>query len=92
MPPMQNAMKTLREAKFLRELDNLVRAIGECKSKAEEDRIMKNEVETLKKRFADPKLDRSRGREYMVGVLSSQPAVRSRMFVSLPKLSCLLPK
>lgn len=47
---------------LLRELDNLVKAIGECKSKAEEDRIIAQEVDTLKQRLNDPKLDKSRGR------------------------------
>lgn len=48
------------------EFELLVRSIGECKSKQEEDRIMAQEIETLKQRFAQPGLDRSRGREYMV--------------------------
>ncbi len=49
-----------------REFENLIRAIGECKSKQEEDRIMLSEIETLKQRLVDPKIDKSRGREYMV--------------------------
>jgi AP-4 complex subunit epsilon-1 len=50
------------------ELDRLVKAIGECRSKAEEDRIMAAEVEALKARLSDPRLDKTRGREYMVRV------------------------
>lgn len=48
------------------ELDRLVKAIGECKSKSEEDRIISAEVDVLKQRLSDPRLDKSRGREYMV--------------------------
>jgi AP-4 complex subunit epsilon-1 len=48
------------------ELDRLVKAIGECKSKSEEDRIITAEVDVLKQRLSDPRLDKSRGREYMV--------------------------
>jgi AP-4 complex subunit epsilon-1 len=51
------------------EFDNLIKAIGECKSKAEEDRIITQELEVLKVRLADPKLDKSRGREYMVRLI-----------------------
>lgn len=63
---MQNAIRLMRERQVVKELDQLVRAIGECKSKAEEDRIMLAELDTLRQRFADPKLERGRGREYMV--------------------------
>eukprot|EP00798_Chlamydomonas_sp_ICE-L_P014266 gene14266-20239_t len=61
----------LKNSRFLRsaelkEFDNLIKAIGECKSKAEEDRIIVQELETLKHRLSDPKLDKQRGREYMV--------------------------
>jgi hypothetical protein len=61
------AAKKMLEFRF--ELDALVKAIGECKSKAEEDRIITQELEVLKQRLNDPKLDRSRGREYMVRVM-----------------------
>lgn len=53
------------------ELDRLVKAIGECKSKSEEDRIIAAEVDVLKQRLSDPRLDKTRGREYMVGSSSS---------------------
>ncbi len=49
-----------------REFENLIRSIGESKSKQEEDRIILAEIETLKQRLSDPKLDKSRGREYMM--------------------------
>ncbi|PNW83178.1 hypothetical protein CHLRE_06g310000v5 [Chlamydomonas reinhardtii] len=55
--------------KELREFDNLVKAIGECKSKAEEDRIITQELELLKQRLSDPKLDKSRGKEYMIRLI-----------------------
>jgi hypothetical protein len=53
------------------ELDRLVKAIGECKSKSEEDRIITAEVDVLKQRLSDPRLDKSRGREYMVSFFST---------------------
>jgi hypothetical protein len=70
----------------LRELDNLVKAIGECKSKAEEDRIILNELETLKQRLSDPKLDRSRGREYMVRVMYCEMLGHDASFAYIPCL------
>ncbi|GFH14152.1 adaptin_N domain-containing protein, partial [Haematococcus lacustris] len=51
--------------KELREFDSLIKAIGECKSKSEEDRIIMAETELLKQRLSDPKVDKSRGREYL---------------------------
>lgn len=62
------------------ELDRLVKAIGECKSKSEEDRIISAEVDVLKQRLSDPRLDKSRGREYMVSNSMPQhasPAVQT---------------
>ena len=44
-------------------------AIGECKSKAEEDRIISQELELLKQRLSDPKLDKTRGKEYMIRLI-----------------------
>ncbi|GLI59980.1 hypothetical protein VaNZ11_002038 [Volvox africanus] len=58
-----------RFLKELREFDNLVKAIGECKSKAEEDRVISQELELLKQRLSDPKLDKSRGKEYMIRLM-----------------------
>jgi hypothetical protein len=69
-----------------RELDALVKAIGECKSKAEEDRIMLVEVETLKQRLSDPRLDRSRGREYAVRVLYCEMLGHDVSFALIPVL------
>lgn len=48
---------------------NGLQAIGECKSKAEEDRIITQELELLKQRLSDPKLDKSRGKEYMIRLI-----------------------
>lgn len=69
-----------------REFDALVKAIGECKSKAEEDRIMVAEAETLKQRLSDPRLDRSRGREYMVRVLYCEMLGHDVSFALIPCL------
>jgi hypothetical protein len=69
-----------------REFDALVKAIGECKSKAEEDRIMVQEVETLKQRLTDPRLDRARGREYMVRVLYCEMLGHDVSFALIPCL------
>lgn len=60
-------IKLLKELRS--ELDALVKAIGECKSKSEEDRIISAEIDVLKQRLSDPKLDKSRGREYMVRLI-----------------------
>jgi hypothetical protein len=60
-------IKLLKELRS--ELDALIKAIGECKSKSEEDRIIAAEIDVLKQRLADPKLDKSRGREYMVRLI-----------------------
>ncbi len=66
---LPNMIASIKAPKFIRELDQLVKAIGECKSKAEEDRIIVQEVEVLKQRLHDPRLDKSRGREYMVRLM-----------------------
>lgn len=63
-----------------------MRAIGECKSKAEEDRIIAAELETLKGRLADPRLDRSRGREYMVRVMYCEMLGHDAAFAYIPCL------
>lgn len=49
-----------------REFGELVKSIGECRSKQEEDRIMSQEVITLKREFASPALDKSKMREYLL--------------------------
>mmetsp|Transcript_32614 Transcript_32614/g.72040 ORF Transcript_32614/g.72040 Transcript_32614/m.72040 type:complete len:1058 (+) Transcript_32614:132-3305(+) len=77
-----------------REFENLIRAIGEAKSKQEEDRILTVEVETLKQRLSDPKLDRTRGREYMVRLIycemlghdASFAYVKALQFASEPNI------
>ena len=61
-------------------------AIGECRSKAEEDRIIAAELETLRSRLSDPKLDRSRGREYMVRVLYCDMLGHDASFAAVPCL------
>lgn len=69
-PSMKAATKLASSLPF-GELDRLVKAIGECKSKSEEDRIIAAEVDVLKQRLSDPRLDKTRGREYMVSSSST---------------------
>eukprot|EP00271_Cylindrocystis_brebissonii_P016774 TRINITY_DN4125_c0_g1_i1.p1 TRINITY_DN4125_c0_g1~~TRINITY_DN4125_c0_g1_i1.p1 ORF type:complete len:1046 (-),score=195.55 TRINITY_DN4125_c0_g1_i1:795-3932(-) len=45
---------------------DLVKAIGEAKSKAEEDRIVTGEIETLKKRIAEPDVPKRKMKEYII--------------------------
>lgn len=52
-----------------KEFDTLVRAIGECKSKAEEDAIIEREVEVLKPRLKDPRLDKRSMKELLVRLI-----------------------
>ena len=82
---MQSIIKAAPKLPF-RELDFLVKAIGECKSKAEEDRIISAEVDTLKQRLSDPRLDKSRGREYMVRVIYCEMLGHDASFAYIPAL------
>ncbi|CAK0784933.1 hypothetical protein CVIRNUC_008138 [Coccomyxa viridis] len=52
-----------------REFDQLIRAIGECKSKAEEDAIIGREVELLKPRLKDAKADKRYLKELVVRLM-----------------------
>lgn len=52
-----------------REFDSLIRAIGECKSKAEEDSLISKEVEVLKPRLKDPKMDKRWLKELLVRLI-----------------------
>lgn len=45
---------------------DLVKAIGEAKSKAEEERIVLAEIETLKKRIVEPDVPRKKMKEYII--------------------------
>lgn len=54
---------------WTREFDSLVRSIGECKSKAEEDVIIGREVDVLKPRLKDAKLDKKLLKEILVRLI-----------------------
>ncbi len=43
--------------------------VGECKAKVEEDAIVAREVDLLKRRLADPALDKSRMQEYLLRLI-----------------------
>jgi len=49
-----------------REFGDLIKSVGECRSKQEEDRIMSQEVSTLKAVFRSPNLDKAKMREYLL--------------------------
>ncbi|CAI5488824.1 unnamed protein product [Closterium sp. Naga37s-1] len=48
---------------------DLVKAIGEAKSKAEEDRIMAGELELLKKKISEPDVPKKRMKEYILRLM-----------------------
>ncbi|XP_020110695.1 AP-4 complex subunit epsilon [Ananas comosus] len=49
-----------------KEFLDLVKSIGEARSKAEEDRIVLREIDTLRRRLADPDVPRRRMKEYLI--------------------------
>ncbi|KAF5477631.1 hypothetical protein F2P56_004251 [Juglans regia] len=49
-----------------KEFLDLVKSIGETRSKAEEDRIVLHEIETLKRRIADPDIPKRKMKEYII--------------------------
>ncbi|GKV10504.1 hypothetical protein SLEP1_g21853 [Rubroshorea leprosula] len=49
-----------------KEFLDLVKSIGECRSKAEEDRIVLNEIETLKRRISEPDIPKRKMKEYII--------------------------
>lgn len=52
-----------------REFDMLVRAIGDCKSKAEEDAIIGREVDVLKAHVKDPRMNERHVKEILVRLM-----------------------
>ncbi|KAK3008025.1 hypothetical protein RJ639_013437, partial [Escallonia herrerae] len=52
-----------------KEFLDLVKSIGEARSKAEEDRIVLTEIETLKRRIAEPDTTRRKMKEYIIRLL-----------------------
>lgn len=49
-----------------KEFMDLVKAIGEAKSKAEEERIVTGEIETLKRKIGEPDVPRKKMKEYII--------------------------
>ncbi|XP_050235404.1 AP-4 complex subunit epsilon [Mercurialis annua] len=49
-----------------KEFLDLVKSIGEARSKAEEDRIVLSEIETLKKRIVEPDIPKRKMKEYII--------------------------
>ncbi|XP_072969277.1 AP-4 complex subunit epsilon [Typha angustifolia] len=49
-----------------KEFLDLVKSIGEARSKAEEDRIVLREIETLKRRIAEPDVPRRKMKEFLI--------------------------
>nr|XP_016507424.1 PREDICTED: AP-4 complex subunit epsilon-like [Nicotiana tabacum] len=49
-----------------KEFLDLIKSIGEARSKAEEDRIVINEIETLKKRIIEPDIPKRKMKEYII--------------------------
>ncbi|KAF2308766.1 hypothetical protein GH714_017374 [Hevea brasiliensis] len=49
-----------------KEFLDLVKSIGEARSKAEEDRIVLSEIETLKRRIVEPDIPRRKMKEYII--------------------------
>ncbi|XWS38857.1 hypothetical protein CRYUN_Cryun19dG0166300 [Craigia yunnanensis] len=49
-----------------KEFLDLVKSIGEARSKAEEDRIVLNEIEILKRRIAEPDIPKRKMKEYII--------------------------
>lgn len=49
-----------------KEFLDLVKQIGECRSKAEEDKIVLGEIELLKKKMAEPDVPKKKMKEYVI--------------------------
>ncbi|XP_030480195.1 AP-4 complex subunit epsilon [Cannabis sativa] len=49
-----------------KEFLDLVKSIGEARSKAEEDRIVLHEIETLKRRLTEPDIPKRKMKEYLI--------------------------
>ncbi|KAF3449258.1 hypothetical protein FNV43_RR09986 [Rhamnella rubrinervis] len=49
-----------------KEFLDLVKSIGEARSKAEEDRIVLHEIETLKRRLSEPDIPKRKMKEYLI--------------------------
>ncbi|KAL9263584.1 AP-4 complex subunit epsilon-like protein [Drosera capensis] len=52
-----------------KEFLDLIKSIGESRSKSEEDRIILHEIETLKRRITDPEIPKRKMKEYIIRLL-----------------------
>ncbi|XP_045786118.1 AP-4 complex subunit epsilon [Trifolium pratense] len=52
-----------------KEFLDLIKSIGEARSKAEEDRIVIREIETLKRRISEPDIPKRKMKEYIIRLL-----------------------
>ncbi|KAK1270187.1 AP-4 complex subunit epsilon [Acorus gramineus] len=55
-----------------KEFLDLVKSIGEARSKAEEDRIVLREIETLKRRISEPDTPRRKMKEYVIRLVYAE--------------------
>ncbi|URE24717.1 AP-4 complex subunit [Musa troglodytarum] len=55
-----------------KEFLDLVKSIGEARSKAEEDRIILREIESLRRRIAEPDVPRRRMKEYIIRLVYAE--------------------
>jgi len=61
----QNAA-TATAKNFTKEFHDLVKHVGECKSKSDEDVIVARQAEMLKAKLSDPKMDKTKLKEYLL--------------------------
>lgn len=66
---MNNIANLGKKPAFSKEFDTLVRSVGECKSKAEEDAIIVREVDLLKALLKNPKLDKRAEKELLIRLI-----------------------
>ena len=62
-------MASMMSAHLSKDFFDLVKAIGESKSKQQEDRIISDEVQTLKKKMPEAKISRKKMKEFLVRLI-----------------------